>query len=423
MTRKKKKGMGLWIMLGMIVVLGGIYLAVNAIQTQKEQEEQAATQKIYLYQSLASKVQKVRVTNEHMDLKLVRQEDRTWKIEGQDDFPVNDDRVDYWASSLANFIVEKKVADQIEDLTMYGLDQPTLTIEVDGEAGPAKLVMGGRSALTDSFYMQKEGDPALYAVGSGYYYTFNRTLAQMMAVEEVDRLTNVQHVIVTRKDQPTLEFAYNAIGDGVILQPYAAAQPMSEAQVEALVQAYDDYKFDASEGYAEELNLADYGLADPMAEITVTYQPDGETQTSQLKLSIGDTNEEGDYYALLHNSGRVYVVTDKNVAGFVGFETIQYVRPEVCTEEELAGVITTADGNILGEDVKQVLAQVVLERDLPAGAEVSGEAVLTLKVGENRELAFYPYDGANFYRLEENGQSFFVVGLREVDAVMAAMNK
>ncbi|MBR5473972.1 MAG: DUF4340 domain-containing protein [Lachnospiraceae bacterium] len=420
MARKKKKNKGLFVMLGLIVVLCIAYFAVNALQTQKEEEKAEANKTIYLYQAKTRNIRKIRVKNEYTDITLLQNEDLTWEVEGEADFPLNEGRVDYWASSLAMLVADKKVADKVTDTKTYGLDHPTMIIDIEGEDGNATLTMGGRSALADSFYMQKEGDPALYTIGSGLYYSLNRPAVHLLAVEEPERFENIQSVEVLRKDEKPFLFGYDESGVAVVKQPYPTAQPMNEEQEAAVIKTYRDFYFEGSEGYANEVDLSEFGLAQPTAEIRVVY---GETTQETFELAIGDVNEDGDYFVWLKNSDRIYTMTDDHVEEYLAFEPFQYVRPQVFAKEELSGMITANDDMELNADAKAALENVVLERDLPADADLSGEAILTLHVGEDRELAFYPYDGANFYRLSENGESLFLVGLREVDAVIAALSK
>ena len=429
MAGKKKKNRTLFVLAGVIVILLLVYAAVELVSSRKEAEQDAQAQSLKLFECRTLDVTKITFRTAQTEMTLVQDEELNWIREDQPEFPLNTGRASLMASTLASLTAERKVADSVEDLSPYGLDDPIITIEMESKAGSAVFFLGGRSAKANSFYLQKEGDPAIYEMTSDLYYTFNRTETQMMKVEEVDLLEKVSHILVERKNDRTLEFSYDENGNPQLLQPYPTAQPMSEDQAAELVRTYRSITFEESEGLAKDVDLAAYGLDEAAVVVTVTYQEEETGETAEAVLRIGDRTEEGDkYYVLWEPSGRVYTMNEDNAEAKMEMDPFHYVLAQVYQSDRETVTAAEKNGTAVSwnAEADTALAQLELEREASEKNETSEEAVLKLTVSGDqgeRHLAFYPYDGKNFYLLEEEGNRLFLVGLREVDAVIAELEK
>jgi hypothetical protein len=440
MAGKKKKNRTLFLLLGAIVALAALYVVVNQIQTRKEAEKKAQEQDLKLYGTSTTGIQRIHVVNEYYDMTLVKNEEDVWQWEGREDFDVSKSRVTSMISAVMNLTADTRVADQVDDPSLYGLENPTAKVEIESEDGNVSFIVGGRAPVGSAFYLTVEGDPSLYTVPSDYYYAFHRTEAQMMEVEEAEAPSPaaIRHILVSRDDGITMEFVYDSkTGTGSLIQPYSEAQFVSAEQAAQLQGNYRSFSFKECQGVREELNLADYGLDKPAARIQAVWQDDSTGEDVTADLTVGAQTEDGKfYYVLWESSGRVYTMEKEIAEAMVTFDPFDYIQTELIREgeETISAIRAEKDGNGKTLDagqleaMKSALAEIRREDDLLGTEpdEKAGEPVLTLTLeGEFGEkvLAFYPYDEHNFYRLSEDGVSLFLVGKREVDAACAVIGE
>jgi hypothetical protein len=109
----------------------------------------------------------VSIADGERTVRLVR-EGETWQVEGGASGPADVSAVARAVSDLANLEARFPVDDPTEDRTTYGLDPAALTLVVEmaeGSAARAHVVHVGRETPDRaSYYVQREGDPAVYVV-------------------------------------------------------------------------------------------------------------------------------------------------------------------------------------------------------------------------------------------------------------------
>lgn len=92
-----------------------------------------------------------------------------WAVEPSGGFdaggrPPNADRV-YWVlDTLAGLFASRRVADEAGDPAAWGLDQPAWVISVHTGAGSHTLTVGAYQPINNTFYAQRDSDPAVYLI-------------------------------------------------------------------------------------------------------------------------------------------------------------------------------------------------------------------------------------------------------------------
>jgi hypothetical protein len=102
------------------------------------------------------------------DQKLILvKEGEGWMVTEPGSYPASDDEVRSLFTNLADLRGESKVADALTEPARFGLEVPQKAIRfAAGEKELAALKVGRPTEVGSSVYLQKEGDPALYAVAS-----------------------------------------------------------------------------------------------------------------------------------------------------------------------------------------------------------------------------------------------------------------
>ncbi|MCI8513178.1 MAG: DUF4340 domain-containing protein [Lachnospiraceae bacterium] len=437
---KKKKKRTLFLLFGLIFVLGAVYLAVDRQQAVREDEERKTQEgDLKLYKTRMGKVNRIRIENEYYDMVLTKDEEDVWRREGREDFEVSSRRMTSILSSLMNITASNRVSETVEDPAEYGLTDPIARVTVESEDGDISFTVGGRAPTIDTFYLTIEGDPALYTIDSSYYYNFHRTEAQMREVEkiEIPGISSIRRVGVERQGDDAVEFFYDPETEsGSFTKPYATPQRADRDRIEDLKKIFQDFTLEECQGEADGRELAEYGLDKPTARVRVAWQEIGTEEEREADLKIGSRTEDGEYYYVqLASSGLVYTMEAELVQPMAEFSSFPYIQKDVIREEdgEIRKITMEKDGKKTevetGEisTLKAALAEVKLEGDF-LEVEAGKEEELVLRVtlfGESgeRELSFYTYDENHFYRLSDDEGNSFLTGRREVDAVIALLDE
>lgn len=436
---KKKKNHMLVFLLGIIVVLGALYLLVDRRQTEKEEEGKAQEVDLELYETRMTRISRIRVENEYYDMVLAKDEEGNWHREGQEDFEVNSRHMTSILSAAMKIRATNRVAETVEDPAEYGLADPIARVTVESEDGDVSFVVGGRAPMLDTFYFMIEGNPGLYTVSSQYYYTFHRTETQMQAVEQIDvpGASAIRRVQVERADGVVLDFLYDPETDtGSFVKPYPTPQAADSDSAQSFKKLFTDFSLEECQGEEQELDLAEYGLEKPAAKIQVIWQESGEEAEEGIDLKVGSRTEDSEYYYVqAEASGRVYTMEADILEPMAEAEPFPYIQKALIRAEdgEIKKITAEKDGKRIEIEEgelpawREALAEVELEGDLlGAGSEKEGGLVLRLILAgekEERELSFYAYDGNHFYLLRDDDGNSFLVGKRETDAAAALLSE
>jgi hypothetical protein len=252
-----------------------------------------------------------------------------WKLSGPFTAGVAADRVKPLTEELAHVKVEKYVAHSAADLAMYGLDNPYLRItikpaakkdkdkEKDKEAKERVLLVGKPldkdghtryARLGDGEAIFVLGDKALSALDHGPLDLLDRTLIALPNVESV-RTVAGKDSFTFRRDVNDWRIDPSG-GQSFIADALAAADTLR------LFTMLTAQKLVA---YGDKLELAKYGLDNPVATITVTASDkvaDKPAKTIERKLLIGGEvkDDKGARYVRVEGSPAIGVVDARTVA-------------------------------------------------------------------------------------------------------------
>ncbi|MBE6757847.1 MAG: DUF4340 domain-containing protein [Ruminococcaceae bacterium] len=266
-------------------------------------------------QAIENPVRSVRITTALDDYTLALNEDNVWKLQGEDDLPLNTTAVEGLVDELLFVQAQDTVAADVADMSTYGLDHPTLTVNAvyaDGAAVTLKL--------------------ASMAVGNGYYlrvneentvYLMDATLAQtaMKQPEAYVSLSVVEAPSVSKDDANGTVMVKElsltgAVRDNVVttIRPkeeadgpeyentsYLLTAPYKQAtDSETATKVFAVTSITAEEAVALHPNaaqLAEYGLDTPHSVAKIV-----------LGVFTSTTNEEGEVTEAGYYNERVHLV-------------------------------------------------------------------------------------------------------------------
>src|SRR3984885_13684590 len=212
----------------------------------------------------------------------------TWQITAPKPYPADQDAVTQLVTSAANVSADHVVEDKASNLSAYGLNSPTLEVDITGKGGKvSKLEIGDDTPTNSGPYAMLAGDPRVFTVASyvktGVDKSLNDLRDKRLLIFQQDKLSRVE-LIAKKQD---IEFGRDKDQWQIVKPKPLRADGL---QVEELIRKVKDAKMDlaVSEDDAKKA-AASFGSATPVATVKLT-DPSG-TQQIEVRKS------KDDYYA------------------------------------------------------------------------------------------------------------------------------
>ncbi len=222
---------------------------------------------------------------------LAKTDSGKWKITDPQPFGADESVVSGMLSTLSSLNSERLVEDKAADLKEYGLDQPTLQVDI-GEKGnkTQKLLIGDDTPTGSASYAMLAGDPRVFTVGTYVKTSVDKNLSDLrdkrLLTVDADKISRIE---ILRKNQD-IEFGRNK-DEWQILKP----KPLRAGsdQVSELLRKLTDAKMDLSISDSKNV-ISAFAHATPLATAKLTDQSG--KQELQVRRSQADKNSSV-YYA------------------------------------------------------------------------------------------------------------------------------
>jgi hypothetical protein len=362
MTKRKKRNaitlVSLLLTLAAFLVVYVWYL--NRDETSEGTQKEAET--ISLATIDKDQLSSLRYIGKDVDMTLVL-EDGVWKSQEDKERPINQENVTNMINTIDEISAIRIVTETPEDLGDFGLAEPIAylqAIQTDGVT--VTLQIGDKVSGGDGYYAMVNEEKKVYLLDTTYGSGLQYTNVDMTAVEEAPTITaeNIQHIDIEKRDEEDFELCYDAeneldySGSGmlswVILKPYEEGFTADSSKVSELQPTYANFDFTSCIDYrGEDLNR--YGLENPTASIYVGYyetrtetlekpvvNPDTGVEEKEktykdekeIKVYIGNQDEEGNYYVRKDGSNAVYTMAADNVEKMLQVDASSLISTFVC---------------------------------------------------------------------------------------------
>lgn len=371
MTKNTKKLLGL---VGALAVLGGAYGGIVWINQNNEEKaaEQSKAEKEAntFYLSQMEEPVSISYTNSYGTFAFSYDtENETWSYDSDEHFPVTQSYLTAISSDLKSFTAERKLEEVQDDLSVYGLDNPSCTITAKGsDDTEVTIQIGSLNSYNSDYYAKVEGSDDIYTIASSYVSDISNDISALQEKESFPTITStsitdvqlVKYGItldmekeVTQEPATEEETAENASKEAETGSESKASEEETtkavsdstegeSAEEESTVEMVDITRWvftqdnktqrvdesddihdllvnmvgltfnDCADYYADEEEKESYGLTDDATVLTITYQS-GEEETI-LKLTIGATTEDDAYYYVsMDDSDQVNTVSKESL--------------------------------------------------------------------------------------------------------------
>ena len=306
MKRSKKS----IILLCVLALCVGGYLLINHTTSQQTEAATENKETVALTTHSVEELAALSWTADEGTLRFTKTE-AGWRYDRDSAFPANATTLDDLADRLTALTASGTV-ENASDLSIYGLSEPAFTVTGEWSDGTSTTyALGDATAFADGYYVSVSGEEKIYILSTSLKTSFNKTLNALAVKETIPTVENVTRV-TTGQVEAQYEEASRAINtDQHWYTPDGT--PLKGASVESLIS--DIQSLDWEElvtGSATEEELSAYGLADEAITLAL-YDGD----TAGRTLLIGNTNEDGDYYAKLPDSKMVYTIASSDLSSLM----------------------------------------------------------------------------------------------------------
>ena len=261
-------------LVGALAVLGGAYGGIVLINQHNEEKatEQSKAEKEAntFYLSQIEEPVAISYTNSYGTFAFSYDtEDETWSYDEDEHFPVTQSYLTSLSSDMKAFEATRKLEEVQDDLSVYGLDNPTLSITAKGsDDTEVTVLIGSINSYSSDYYAKVEGADDIYTISSDYISDISNDISTLQAKESFPTIasTSVSSVQLV-KDGVTLD-----------MEKEVTEEPATEEETteNASEEAETGSKSDASE-----------------AEITEAQTSEAKSQAATTEVESGtDSSEE-----------------------------------------------------------------------------------------------------------------------------------
>ena len=278
----------LYLLLGVLALVCGAVFLVSRIQQHQEAIRSGTTTVLTLDTSSATAL-----SWEYADNSFSFHKDGQWVYDDDDAFPVDQAEIGTLLGQFEQFTANFTIEDA-QDLSQYGLDDPTCTIHIETTDGSYDILLGDYSQMDQQRYVSI-GDGNVYLASSDPLDVYNVLLAGLIRNDETPDFNGVTAIRFTGADNYTVTYqadntATYSSDDVYFTKLGSQTLALDTARVNSYLSTITylnltDYVTYTADGDA----LAIYGLDDPELTVSVDYtatDEDGTELTETFTLSL-----------------------------------------------------------------------------------------------------------------------------------------
>ena len=275
-----------------------------------------------------------------------------WTRDDDSDFPTDQNALDDLAGQAGKLAAVRTISDP-EELSSYGLDEPTMEVNLADEDGTQVKLLIGSTADSGDYYAKVDGSDTVYTIASTLPTALDIQVDELIALAEFPSISedNIQSVTWTSgestvtlvKEETESEPAEDTSSDSsadsseeeTTIVWKVDGQTVSEDNTTfiSLMAQLSELAFsDCYDYHKQAQTRTDCGLDTPVGVLTVVYTDGDEEKT--MTLTLGALAEGGDsYYAMLDDDPIIYLIPSNEIGSLFSM-TVDNLTAVEETEEE-----------------------------------------------------------------------------------------
>ena len=420
------KPKGLLIAVADLAVLGGLTWWSNKKQAAASKSAANATTKILAIPG--DQIQDILIKKPTETLEVHREAGNTWRLTQPQPLPADVDAASGLVTTLGTLNADTVVDAKATDLAPYGLQNPSLDVQIAEKNGKTDhLLIGDETPTGTGNYAKLANDPRVFTVGSYAKTSIDKSPNDMrdkrLLTFDSDKLTRVE----LQGKGETVEFGKNNSSDWQILKPRPLRADGS--QVDTLINALKDARMDLTED--SQKAAAAFGSAPRVATTTVT-DANGNQSIEVHK------DKDNNYYAKSTAVAGIYKVTgdlgkslDKGINDFrskklfdFGFSDPSYLEVQGVGYSKAGNDWTSGPKKMDNASVQTLIDKL---RDLTAttfeaepGQEKVFEASVVSNQGKRTEKITITKEGSKYFAKRQDDPSIYGLDAQAVEDLKKA---
>ena len=291
----------IFIVLGLVVVAAIVVSLVFLLGDSEDGEEGRS---ISVSKVSYTKVTGMRIKKDGNVIDIVRTGDG-WEYRNNKDAELDQDSMEAALTMVCYLYAKEKLFDAVEDLSVYGLDDPVMQVEIDLNDGTTMTFgFGAYTSARDGVFMKYSGSDAIYVYDLDSYSILERAARALRDLSidiDADKLVKVE---IMRTSGPRVPITMEKIPEGasVGLETWMLSSPftaIANAQAVSLVQTF--FAAPRYSAFVSDEEAGVYGFGDSSAYIYLE-----EAGGKSVRILIGDRTGSGRYYCMEEGRHGVY---------------------------------------------------------------------------------------------------------------------
>ena len=344
-----------------VVVCGAGYLGLRAWNDSQSEADDT----VYITQ--LGDPTALSVTNQYGGFAFTKGEEG-WTRDDDSDFPTDQDALDDLAGQAGKLAAVRTIADP-EDLSSYGLNEPTMEVNLTDEDGTQVKLLIGSTLDSGDYYAKLDGSDTVYTIASTLPEALDIQVDELIALAQFPSLSedNIQSVTWTSGDSTVTlvkeetesestedsssDSSSDSSADSSSDTSSDSSSDSSEEEttilwkVDGQTVSEDNTTFislmaqlselafsDCYDYHKQAQTRTDCGLDTPVGVLTVVYTDGDEEKT--MTLTLGALAEGGEsYYAMLDDDPIIYLIPTNEIGSLFSM-TVDNLTAVEETEEE-----------------------------------------------------------------------------------------
>nr|HPI40171.1 DUF4340 domain-containing protein [Pseudobdellovibrionaceae bacterium] len=345
------KNRGLWFLIGLILILGGVSFWDVKNETQKEEKKKVESQLITLDKDQISEIQ---ITTPQWSV-LLKRSNEGWDVAE----PLKDEADPKMVEELLTAVTDEKSTDQVAegdsiDWKVYGLDQPKGSIRFKNTAGESQeLQISNLQNFEFNAYVKKGSETKVLTASSAWQTKLDKKVNdyrnKSLFRHKISRISQV--LIENKSGQIKLEKNLNEknqnekdLNASMWILPENKDWVLDPSLVKELLDSLKDahinelVKENVSKSELAQV-LKTYGLDKPLAKLSLKFENSEELKedsssekNAEKNISswaVRVTKMKEDHYAYIENGNTIYKLDPVSLSNVINAEAIKLRDPKL----------------------------------------------------------------------------------------------
>ena len=295
------------ILVAIIVVFTTAYFVIDKRISKKESEQPSSLTNIEIFNFDIENIAEVLIKNKDGEFAFTR-ENNKWLQKGSEQFNFNQYILNDIINNMSTLQALEIITESAEDLSLYGLDSPSVVITCITDSNKYILEIGKPSITKNSYYVKKQGEMTVYSIDYNKGLTFDITKEDLKDIYLFDALSSEVMGISLECDGAVVYSVSKSNTSGWIMNQPLATERTNVANITSMVDSI--IRINIANFIQENVqDYSEYGFDNPSYILEISSE--SKTEKILFGKTVSETNE---IYAMFESSKDVVTFYRNNLS-------------------------------------------------------------------------------------------------------------